>query len=114
MGVVNKVNEEGDWSTWSKTLSAQFLSKQPKELIEKQLKLTIADKKDELAEIKTIANPIIKEKFLVDFGDECDKAAADLKAKGFPGQSSHVYYQSLHFRIMKCMPLTMIMGRKYA
>lgn len=90
LGLINKVNEEGDWSTWSKTLSSQFLSKQPKELIKKQIDLTIADKKEELDEIKSISNPVIRSKFLIDFGDECDKAAADLKVKGFEGQSSHV------------------------
>ena len=32
-GAINKVNEEGDWGTWSKTLSSQFVSKQPPILV---------------------------------------------------------------------------------
>ena len=44
MSAINKVNEEGDWGEWSKTLSAQFLSKQNIPLIKKQLNLSAADK----------------------------------------------------------------------
>lgn len=90
LGVINKVNEEGDWDKWSRTISSQMLSKQPQELIKKQLDLTVAEKQDEFDEIRSISNPVIRSKFLEDFGDNCDKSAADLKATGFPGQSSHV------------------------
>ena len=37
---INKLKEEGDWDTMSRNVSSQFLSKQPKKLIENQLKLT--------------------------------------------------------------------------
>jgi hypothetical protein len=90
LGAINKLNEEGDWGTWSKTLSAQFLSKQPEKLIEKQLKATVLEKEDELSDIHTITNPVVRSKFLVDFGDACDKSASELKSTGFPGQASYV------------------------
>lgn len=90
LGAINKLNEEGDWGTWSKTLSSQFLSKQPEELIAKQLKATILEKDDELNDIKSITNPVVRSKFLIDYGDACDKAASELAATGFPGQASYV------------------------
>ena len=34
---INKLKEEGDWDTMSRNVSSQFLSKQPKKLIENQL-----------------------------------------------------------------------------
>ena len=40
---INKLKEEGDWNEMSKNLSSQFLSKQPIQLITKQLNLTYAD-----------------------------------------------------------------------
>lgn len=90
LSAINKVNEEGDWGTWSKTISSQMLSKQPQEIIEKQLDLTLKDKQIEFEEIKSIQQPEIRKKMLIDFADECDASAVDLKAVGFPGQSSHV------------------------
>ena len=34
-GALNILNEEGDWDTWSTTMSSQFLSKQPLNLVKK-------------------------------------------------------------------------------
>jgi len=48
---INKVNEEGDWEDWSKSLSSQFLSKQPVSLAKKQLGLNYDIKKEEYDEI---------------------------------------------------------------
>lgn len=87
---VNIVREEGDWDEYAKTLPSQFLSKQPKVLIDKQLNLSYADAKDELAEIENIHIPEIKKAFLNDFADNCDKASYELKAASLPGQSSKV------------------------
>lgn len=88
--VINIVNEAGDWEPWSKSLSSQFLSKQPKDVAKKQLDLDISYRQAELEEISTITNPTIRKKFLDDFAENCDKAAADLQAAAFPRQASKV------------------------
>ena len=88
--LMNKLQEEGDWDTWGKTLSAQFLFKQPMKLINQQLKYSIDYKKYELDKIKELTNPIIKQKMLDDFAQTCDANAADLSAKGFKNQAFQV------------------------
>lgn len=90
VSALNIVREEGDWGEWKKTLSSQFLSKQPKELAKKQLNLTIAEKMEELDEIEHLTNPTIKKKYLLDFAESCDSDAVDLKAAALPKQKSHV------------------------
>lgn len=88
--VVNIIREEGDWETWSKTLSSQFLSKQEPELVKDQLKLTTLKYKDRFDELKRISNPVIKRKELEDFSEECETAAEKLKAVRMPGQATKV------------------------
>lgn len=88
--VINKVNEQGDWQKWAKTISAQVLSKQQLPLIKRQLELTYQDKLTEFEEIKALTNPTIKKKLLEGFADDCDASAVHLKAKAFPEQASHV------------------------
>lgn len=90
LSAINKLKEEGDWDRMSKNLSSQFLSKQPLQLIRKQLDLTYADAADEFAEICALTNPIVKRKLLLDFADECDSAAVHLKAAALPRQSTQV------------------------
>ena len=87
---INIVNEEGDWGEWSKSLASQFLSKQPKDLIKKQLDLSYADKKEELDAISKITVPSLKKKMLLEYADECDSAAVTLKAAALPRQASKV------------------------
>lgn len=87
---INKLRDEGDWDTWSRTLSAQFLSKQPLKLIKQQIDLSVADKRAELDEIKNLTNPVIKKKLLEDFAAGCDANAADLSVKGFKNQAYQV------------------------
>ena len=87
---INKLKEEGDWDTMSKNVSSQFLSKQPKKLIENQLKLTVADYKEQYDEIMHYNNPTIKKKLLIDFADTCEGTSMTLKASAFPGQSTKV------------------------
>lgn len=87
---INKLKEEGDWDTMSRSVSSQFLSKQPAKLIENQLKLTVADYKEEYDEIMAYTNPTVKRKMLIDFADRCDGTAMTLKASAFPGQTSKV------------------------
>lgn len=90
LGVINKVYEEGDWDTWSRTLPSQFLSKQPRKLVKNQLNETYADRVLQFEEIKSINNPTIRKKQLYDFAEDCDKSAVHLKAAGLPGQSAKV------------------------
>lgn len=90
LSAINKLKEEGDWDKMSKNLSSQFLSKQPLQLIRKQLDLTYADAADEFAEICALTNPTVKRKLLLDFANECDSAAVHLKAAALPRQSTQV------------------------
>jgi DNA-binding NarL/FixJ family response regulator len=90
LSAINKLKEEGDWDKMSKNLSSQFLSKQPIQLIKKQLDLTYADAADEFSEISSLNNPTVKRKLLLDFADECDSAAVHLKAAALPRQSTQV------------------------
>lgn len=87
---INKLKEEGDWDTMSKNVSSQFLSKQPKKLIENQLKLTVADYQAQYDEIMHYDNPTVKKKLLNDFADTCEGTSMTLKASAFPGQSTKV------------------------
>ena len=90
LSAINKLKEDGDWDKMSKNLSSQFLSKQPIQLIKKQLDLTYADAADEFSEICSLNNPTVKRKLLLDFADECDSAAVHLKAAALPRQSTQV------------------------
>lgn len=88
--VINKLKEEGDWDLYSKTLSSQFLSKQPKEMIKRQLDISWQDKLQEYKEIESISNPVIRRHFLEQFANDCDASAVELKAAALPRQSTKV------------------------
>lgn len=90
LSAINKLKEEGEWDRMSKNLSSQFLSKQPMQLIKKQLKLTYADSEAEYDEICSLTNPTLRKKMLLDFADECDAATVHLKAAALPRQSTQV------------------------
>lgn len=90
LSAINIVREEGDWDTWSKTLSAQFLSKQPPVLIKQQLDKTYQDKLAELKRYESITNPELRKNLLESFADDCDSSASHLKAAALPRQASKV------------------------
>jgi hypothetical protein len=90
LSLINKRSNEGDWDEWSKELPSQFLSKQPKQLINRQLKLAEENKQSEFDEIESVSNPTVKRQMLLEFADKCDKAAVDLKAAPLPGQKYQV------------------------
>lgn len=90
LSAINKLKEEGDWDTMSRNLSSQFLSKQPMQLIKRQLNLTFADKQAELDDIMSYTNPTVKKKMLLEFADECDSATVHLKAAALPRQETRV------------------------
>lgn len=90
LSALNIVYEEGEWSTWSKTLSSQMLSKQQPQLAKEQLELAYKQKEEEYIDIQNLTMPALKQKLMSEFADECDSAAVDLSAAGMPRQASHV------------------------
>lgn len=89
-GAMNIVNEEGQWSNWSKSLSSQMLSKQSPNLARTQLDMTFDKKRQELDEINRLTNPAVKKRLLESFADDADSSAVHLKAAALPRQGSHV------------------------
>lgn len=87
---MNIVNEEGNWSNWSKNLSSQFLSKQSPKLAREQLDMTYERRQNEFKEIMKLTNPVVREKLLMEFADGTDAASVHLKAAAMPRQGSHV------------------------
>lgn len=92
LSLINKRADEGDWGEWSKSLPSQFLSKQSKQLIEKQLDLAKADKQAEFEEIMSLTNPTVKKELLRSFADDCDAAAIHLQAAALPRQKYQVIF----------------------
>jgi predicted transcriptional regulator len=89
-GALNIVNEQGEWDKWKKTLSSQFLSKQPVTFIKDRLDDTIAGVKNEFDEINNMTNPIVKKYLMDKFIEGLPAKAKHLKAKGLPDTKSHV------------------------
>jgi DNA-binding CsgD family transcriptional regulator len=83
-------NEEGAWSTYSKNISSQVLSKQSPSLAKKQLGLAYDLKSEEFDELNSLTNPAVKQVLLKDFSDGCDSDAVHLKAAALPRQGWHV------------------------
>lgn len=88
--VMNIVNEEGNWDSWSRNLSSQFLSKQSPRLAKEQLAVTLERKKAEFDEIMSLTNPVVRQKLLQSFSDGVDSASVHLKAAAMPRQRSSV------------------------
>lgn len=89
VSVMNIVNEEGDWSNWSKSLSSQMLSKQDPALAKTQLDLTYEETKQDLDEITALTNPVVKKLLLKKLSESADSAAVHLKAAALPNQGTH-------------------------
>lgn len=90
ISVMNRINDEGDWSKWSRNLSSQMLSKQSPELAKSQLALTYARRLEEYDKIKALTNPEIKKRLLDSFSDDTDSSAVHLKASNMPRQATKV------------------------
>ena len=90
LSAINKVNEEGDWGEWDRTLASQFLSKQDLSLAKRQLNITYLNKMDEYNEIMSQKNGTIRQRLLQSFADDCDASAVDLKAASMPRQATQV------------------------
>lgn len=89
-GYLNIVREEGDWNEWSKTIASQVLSKQPVKLAKEQLQLTRYIRKQELDEINSLTNPVLRKQLLEQFADSADRSAVHLKAAALPNQANKV------------------------
>ena len=89
-GAINKVNEEGDWSTWSKTLSSQFLSKQSSKLVDERIKDTYSRLSKEYDELTNLTNPVVKKALMTDFIQSIDKKRQTVKLIGISGMRGHV------------------------
>ena len=107
LSAINKLKEEGDWDSMSATLSSQFLSKQPMQLINKQLDLTYKDHVAEYDDLCDLTIPTVKRKMLLDFANECDAAAVHLKAAALPRQKSQVILP------LDCMPENEVYAPNY-
>ena len=90
LSLINKTREENDWNDWSDTLPNQFLSKQNRALVKKQLDISLKEKELELKEIEANTNTTVKKKLLSDFAGECDNAAVHLEAASMPRQKYQV------------------------
>lgn len=93
---------EGGWETWSKTLSSQFLSKQPPELAKQQLNLAYLDQKDTFESYMQITQPAVKQRLLDSFADDCDSKAVHLKAAALPRQTSNVLLPITSLKSNEC------------
>lgn len=89
-GAINKVNEEGDWGTWSKTLSSQFVSKQPPALVKGRIQTTYDKLQKEFDEINSLTNPVIKKALMQDFADGLTTKRHNLKLTGFDRMKGQV------------------------
>lgn len=90
LSAINKLKEEGDYNEQSRTVSSQFLSKQPLPLIKSQLDISYRDYEQQYEEIMSLTNPALKQKMLNDFADQCDTASWQMKAAAFPRQRQQV------------------------
>lgn len=87
---INIVNEEGSWGDWTKTLSAQFLSKQNLSFARQQLDISTSEKKEQFEKIMSLTNPVLRKKALQEFADSCDSDATRLRAAAVPNQAYQV------------------------
>lgn len=88
--VMNIVNQEGTWDTWSKTLSSQMLSKQKPSVAREQLDLAYEAKQTEFERIMNLDNETVKKHLLEKFADSADSSAVHLKAAAMPRQATKV------------------------
>ena len=89
-GVMNIINEEGTWDTWSRTLSSQMLSKQSPTLAKQQLDMLYESRKNEFDEIMALTHPAVRRRLLKSLADGADSSAVHLEAAQLPRQANHV------------------------
>lgn len=89
-GAVNIVNEEGDWMKWGKSMSSQFLSKQPVSVIKERLNATLKKTDADLEEIMKVNNPVIRKQLLESYASGLESKQVHLKATAPKGFQSHL------------------------
>lgn len=114
LSAINKCREEGDWDEWSKNTPSQFLAKQSKQLVDQQLKLAIAKREDEFADIMSCTNPTVKRYLLNEFADSCDTDAVKLKGAAFPRQRYQVILPLTTLKDGECFAPNYNNGEKVA
>lgn len=89
-GKLNIASQEGDWNTWSASLSSQFLSKQPVSLVKDRLMATHDSLKRQMDEAMKIDNPLLRKQLLDGIVSDAQAKQVHLKAQGLPKSKSHV------------------------
>lgn len=89
-GVMNIVNEEGDWKEWNNALASQMLGKQKDSLAKEQLNKVVVRKREELDEILALTNPAVRRKLLESYSDAVDSSAVHLQAAAMDRQATSV------------------------
>ena len=102
LSLINKRSDEGDWSKWSKSLPAQFLSKQNITLAKQQLQQSITEQRSEFDKIKSTTNPVIKKHLLEKFASDCDSKATRLNAAALPRQRYQVILPLTNIKDSEC------------
>lgn len=87
---MNLLDEEGTWSDWNKSLSSQVLSKQSPVLAKQQLDVKKERMRQDLDEIKSLTNPVVRKHLLEAYANSADSSAVHLDAAHIPRQSTHV------------------------
>lgn len=90
LSLINKRAEEGDWGKWADKLPSQFLSKQSKTMVDRQLGMALENKRLEYEGYLELTNPVIKKALLRKFADSCDSDAEHLQAAALPRQKYQV------------------------
>lgn len=94
LSAINIVNEEGDWGSWGRNLSSQFLSKQSPVIAKRQLEIDYDNRRAEFEEIMSLTNPTVRQHMLNEFSNSLDAAAVHLKAAALPRQTTAVILPS--------------------
>ena len=89
-GAINILQEEGGWGDWSKSLSAQFLSKQSPIVVSEMLKKTLAKTDKEYDEIMKVTNPVVRQKLLDSYRSDLEAKQVHLKSITPKGFGAHV------------------------
>lgn len=87
---MNLLDEEGTWSDWNKALSSQVLSKQSPVLAKQQLDVKKERMRQDLDEIKSLTNPVVRKHLLEAYANSADSSAVHLDAAHIPRQATHV------------------------
>lgn len=90
LSLINKREDEGGWDGWSKELASQFLSKQPRALVVRQLDISKKEQREELDKINSLTNDTVKKILLENYSEAADRRAVSLKAASIPGSRYQV------------------------